>query len=146
MKINPLDKLQSATRPAAVQPKDRNPGPGFAAVLEKKVEQSAGSPKPMHPAASPMGPLVRMVDGSGAERTGELLDHLETYQQMLADPHSSLRDIAPVVDALRRASDHARRSMGAGSADDPAGKLIRETVLVIEKEIARFDLGMYIEE
>jgi hypothetical protein len=77
--------------------------------------------------------------------TGRLIDLLEAYAQQLADPAKSLRQIAPLVDAIQT---QAERLMAAAAADPQPHPelqtLAHRSVVAAQVEVTRFQRGDYV--
>ncbi len=149
MKIDPTDKLQAVTKPGAVKPNEKTGESDFASVFEQKVARSESPSQAPLPSVSPLMPpsLQTMSEPMSMEKTAAgLIDSLERYQQMLADPTATLKDLSPVVENMKKQSDDAQKMLNSTAEDDPVKGVLQESVLVITKEVERFNLGVYVED
>jgi hypothetical protein len=88
----------------------------------------------------PVDPL-RAQGVSAAEKA---LDLLGQYQQALADPAQSLKQINPLVESLSQKVDLLQKLTQQFAAGDPLQNIIREVGVVSAAEIAKFNRGDYI--
>ena len=149
MKINPTNPLYPATKPNPLSAEEKQQGERFSSIFEQKVDQSHGtSPIPEKSVSPALQPSMRIMHCPDfQEKTvTDLLDRLEKYQQMLSDHTATLRDIAPVVDDMKKFSDEGQIMLTAIDHNNPIQPLLQETVLVISKEIERFNHGAYIDD
>lgn len=72
-----------------------------------------------------------------------LVDSLDAYQQGLADPACSLRDLAPVLGRLETAQRHLSAISEKSPADSPLKDIINEGLVTATMEINRFRSGIY---
>ena len=84
---------------------------------------------------------LRTQGVSAAEKT---LDLLGKYQQALADPAQSLKQINPLVESLSRKVEHLEKLTQQFSPGDPLQKIIQQVGVVSAAEIAKFNRGDYI--
>jgi hypothetical protein len=84
---------------------------------------------------------LRTQGVSAAEKTLELLGQ---YQQALADPAQSLKQINPLVESLSVKVEQLQKLTQQFPAGDPLQKIIREVGVVSATEIAKFNRGDYI--
>ncbi len=149
MKIVPPsqpDELAPTQRAPAAAPSET--GPSFGEVLEQAAGPSSpptsGAPairaisRPPHLTAS------RPVAQQGvARQVAAGLDALDAYRNALADPRTSLREVADLLSDL----EHAQQALGEGVADlaehHPLRQIGEQASTVIIAEKARFDGGIY---
>ena len=84
---------------------------------------------------------LRAQGVSAAEKT---LDLLGQYQQALADPAQSLKQINPLVESLSQKVELLQKLTQQFTDGDPLSKIIREVGVVSAAEIAKFNRGDYI--
>jgi hypothetical protein len=124
--------------------------PDFASVLKQTSEK-------MHPTSMPVAatsqPVLPSMLGFGFETqfgsekfASHLLDTLESYQRLLADPEANLRRVQPLVDQMKAQANEAQPLMAALPNGHVVKGVIEETLMHINKEIARFDRGEYVDE
>ena len=88
----------------------------------------------------PAGQL-RAQGVSAAEKT---LDLLGQYQQALADPAQSLKQINPLVESLSQKVEFLQKLTQQFTDGDPLSKIIRDVGVVSAAEIEKFNRGDYI--
>jgi len=71
------------------------------------------------------------------------VDSLDAYQQGLADPACSLRDLEPVLGRLEKAQRHLTDVAEKTPADSPLSDIINEGLVTATMEISRFRSGIY---
>lgn len=149
MKIDSIDKFQKLPNPVSATPKPK--GLDFGSVLEKTIDKSEAVPggrtHSIRPAAVTMGngmnaPSLVSVPGKAA---CELLDTLEGYQQLLADPGVSLRKIEPMVNRMQNQLADTESLFNALPEDHPVKGILHETMLHMSQEIGRFNSGSYVD-
>lgn len=148
MKIDSSDKSHQISPKPAEKTGPRNAQAEFAQVLEKTVQtkgsntvtQPSISP-PIRPVEFPAQPETTLT---AARQTGELLDTLETYQQLLARASTSLRKIEPVVEQLGQEADHMAAAMNHLPQGHALRQIMQETLIQVNQEIERFNQGEYI--
>lgn len=147
-RILPLQPILPPAPPREI--KDTG-GAGFQETLQKTLQTHPSLP----PASTGVGalgevpatlmPTVENGSGGLVAGTGRLIDLLEAYAQQLADPAKSLRQIAPLVDAIQT---QAERLMAAADADpqpDPELQtLALRSVVAAHVEVTRFQRGDYV--
>lgn len=126
----------------------RNAQAEFAQVLSKTV-QTKGSNSVTRPSISPPIRTVEFIvqpetTFMAARQTGEILDTLETYQQLLAKPSTSLRKIQPVVKQLAQEADRMTASMNHLPQGHALKQIMKETLIQVSQELERFNQGEYI--
>jgi hypothetical protein len=80
----------------------------------------------------------------GVSVTEKTLDLLGQYQQALADPAQSLKQINPLVESLSVKVEQLQKLTQQFSAVDPLQKIIQEVGVVSAAEVAKFNRGDYI--
>jgi hypothetical protein len=148
MKIDNSDKSQQIGPKPAEKTGPRIGQSEFAQVLQKTVqtERSSGV------TSTSMSTPLRQVDFSArpetavmaARQTGEILDTLETYQQMLANPSTNLRNIQPVLAQLEQEANCVSTSMNQLPQGHELREIMHETLIQVNQEIERFNQGVYI--
>lgn len=120
----------------------------FASVLEEAAQDQ----KTDHLPVIPPGRAVRTVASgmdlnqkAGYEKTATLLlDTLEKYQILLADPTANLKQVQPLVDQMKITADQTENWIKNLKEDHTLKGVIEETLIQMNKEIVRFDRGEYI--
>ena len=87
--------------------------------------------------------LAAYVQGK-VRKVEDMLDSLESYSNALSDPGKNLKDIAPLVCLLERDVEQ----LSALGEDLPAGDrlkdLARQTLILAQVEVSRFNRGDYL--
>lgn len=148
MKIDNSDNSQPLSPKPVEKTGSRNSQTEFAQVLQKTV-QTKGSNSATQPSISPPIRPVQFTARpettfKAARQTGEILDTLETYQQLLAKPSASLRKIQPVVEQMGQEADRMAVSMNHLPQGHALKQIMKETLIQVSREIDRFHQGEYI--
>jgi hypothetical protein len=148
MKIDNSDKSQQLGPKPAEKTGSRNTRAEFAEVLQQTV-QTKGSNSVTQPTISPPIRPVEFTAQPGttfkaARQTGNILDTLETYQQLLAKPSASLRKLQPVVEQLGQEADRMAASMNHLPLEHALREIMEETLIQVKQEVERFNQGEYI--
>jgi hypothetical protein len=152
----------SPSLPSLVQNQEPKKASDFQRILQE-ASQSVGTSKanpgltniaPMQPLAPgfEIGPLKPVMEvqpadqlrAQGVSAAEKTLDLLGRYQQALADPAQSLKQINPLVESLSKKVEHLQELTHQFSGGDPLQKIIREVGVVSAAEIAKFNRGDYI--
>lgn len=151
MKIDPADRSQQFPR-QAVDNVNKNQGlGGFDEILRNTIQKSDPSKESIgygiRRMAGPQGPMDAR---SGPEITADtvaqkLLDKLEAYQQMLADPAVTLKMIQPAVEQMEAQAVGTRNLISGIPEDHPLKAVIQDTIANINKEVERFNSGYYVD-
>lgn len=148
MKIDNLDNSHPLRQKSSEKKGLRNEPVEFAQVLQKTV-QTKSSNSVAQPSISPP---IRPVESTArsetscmaARQTGEILDTLETYQQLLAKPSINLRKIQPVVEQLGQEADRMAASMHHLPQGHALRQIMQEALIQVSQEIKRYNQGDYI--
>jgi hypothetical protein len=152
----------SPSLPSVVQNQETKKASNFQQILQE-ANQSLGASKapPVQMNTVPIQPLtpgfeigpvqgVREVQpteqlrAQGVSAAEKTLDLLGQYQQALADPAQSLKQINPLVESLSLKVEHLQKLTQQFADGDPLHKIIREVGVVSAAEIAKFNRGDYI--
>jgi hypothetical protein len=152
----------SPSLPSVGQNQETKKGSDFQRILQKanqsvdalKVNPSIMNAPPIQPLAPSfeIGPVKGIMEVQPAEQlrtqgvsaAEKTLDLLGKYQQALADPAQSLKQINPLVESLSRKVDHLEKLTQQFSPGDPLQKIIQQVGVVSAAEIAKFNRGDYI--
>ncbi len=149
MKIDPTNPSPAATHTVPARSNNKGQNDDFASVfktqMDRKPDPSLNSPPQLSPM---MPPSLRMEHrmSAQAQTASDLLDGMDQYRQLLADSRATLRDIAPVVETIEKKSAKAQKMLADMAETNPVKDVLQETVLMINKEVERFKLGVYLEE
>jgi exonuclease VII small subunit len=148
MKIENTDRSQPLSPKPAEKTGSRDTRAEFVDILQKTV-QTKGNNSVAQPSLSPP---IRPVEFTAqpettfkaARETGEILDTLETYQQLLAKPSASLRKLQPVVEQLEQEADRMAASLNHLPKGHALRQIMSETLIQVNQEVERFNQGEYI--
>ena len=148
MKIDNADKCQPLNPQQIKKSGSGDCSPDFAQVLQQTVNQpDSGNVMPnsiaqsVRPSdfAAPSEQVVLAVN-----QTGEILDTLDIYQQLLSSPEATLRQIQPVVEELGNEALKMESSMNQLPKGHAVKEIMEETLIQVNQEIERFNQGAYI--
>lgn len=151
MKVNHPNGIQPHVMPVTdnAQAKKLDPSNDFASVLKEAAGKNQLDHGPAKMAARSIQAPALGSDwahgiGPGKHAT-HLLDSLENYQRLLADPSANLRQVQPIVDQMKRLADEAVPLVQDMPADHALRDVIKEALVEINKEIVRFERGEYLD-
>jgi hypothetical protein len=148
MKIDNSDKCRQFPPNPAEKADSGNTQADFAQILQKTVRREENSNVTQAPISAPLRPVEFTVRPEtsvmAARQTGEILDTLETYQQLLAKPSINLRTMQPVVERLGQKADRMAASMDHLPQGHCLRQIMKETLINVNQEIERFNQGQYI--
>ena len=78
------------------------------------------------------------------ERAERLLDLLSEYQQKLANPAFTLRDISPLIDELKADNKCLVSSVNSLTEGDELKNILNQVIVTASVEIIKFDRGDYV--
>ena len=78
------------------------------------------------------------------QRAERLLDLLSEYQQKLANPSFTLRDISPLIDELKADNRALVSSVNSLSEGDELKNILNQIIVAASVEIIKFDRGDYV--
>ena len=152
----------SPSLPSVGQNQETKKTSDFQRILQE-ANQSVGASKanpglmltpPIQPLAPgfEIGPVkgvmevqpVEQLRAQGVSTTEKTLDLLGQYQQALADPAQSLKQINPLVESLSQKVEQLQKLTQQFADGDPLQKIIREVGVVSATEIAKFNRGDYV--
>jgi hypothetical protein len=150
MTIHPIDKPQSALKPSTINGPEKAPTQKFSEVLDAAVPPDRkGGPieqQAILSIPSAAAEVCRVANPADSAVASGLLDTLEHYQHLLADPAVSLKGMAPVVQSMQRAADRAEGEMVQLPEGHPVKAVMDETVGIIRQEVIRFNSGQYVDD
>lgn len=141
--------------------RDEPEGTGFQKALEKAHSHLRGSPRPsvstggvggaegLEPITIPLLPSDFAVGAAplhsqGIQATEKTLDLLEKYQEALSDSRVSLKEVYPLVQALRQEVQGINRRTDQLPPSDPLRKIIEDIEILSSVEIEKFNRGDYV--
>ena len=78
------------------------------------------------------------------ERAEKLLDLLGEYQQKLANPALTLRDISPLIDKLKSDNKRLVSSVNSLAEGDELKNILNQIIVATSVEIIKFNRGDYV--
>jgi hypothetical protein len=78
------------------------------------------------------------------ERAERLLDLLSEYQQKLANPVFTLRDISPFIDDFKADNKRLVSSVNSLAEGDELKNILNQVIVTASVEIIKFDRGDYV--
>ncbi len=132
--------LTEGTNPK-LRPK-RSRGGDFESVFQSAVTQDQAPAGPVPP--MPLTGLDAVAAGSDLSRVERVVDMLDKYRQLLADPKVPLKKAGVLVDGLDREADWL--ALRAAQIDGPAGlkDLLARTALTAKIEALKYQRGDYV--
>lgn len=148
MKIDSSDKRQQLSLKPAEKAGSRNTQAEFVQILQKTVQTKSSNSVAQPSISPPIRPVEFAAQSEtsfkAVRQTGDILDTLETYQQLLAKPSANLRKIQPVVEQLGQEADRMAASMNHLPRGHALRQIMKETLIQVNREIERFHQGEYI--
>lgn len=149
MKIDSTNPSQRIISPEPGQAGKPQQNSDFAEVLKETVQSQHDNQEIANPAVKPTMAYMAIQQPARspeARRAAQgLLDDLERYQRLLADPGANMKTLDPMVDNLKKHAEDIEPVMESLPGDDPVRGVIEETMMLISKEIERFYAGVYID-
>jgi hypothetical protein len=149
MKINPCNQTQPLVNKIAAGSKGAAKANSFNQIFEETVGQKKTASVSNQPMISFLrGPSMDIpISGEAAviDSIGSVLDNLEQYQQMLGDTHTSLRAMETTVNRMKEDADSLESLLAGLPEDDTAKPIMEDTLMLVAKEIARFEQGDYVD-
>jgi hypothetical protein len=151
MKIYNNDQILKNLYPETTDKTMPTSGKEFGAVLKETVEDT----KKAEPATQQMkllNPLSgvhlnpRLVQDKAItiERIEKMIDLLDQYRQMLADPKVSLRKMDPVVMEMAREKEKMATALDSLQDGEELKNILNQTLVTASLEISKFYRGDYI--
>ncbi|MBM4333041.1 MAG: hypothetical protein FJ117_17805 [Deltaproteobacteria bacterium] len=161
MKINGIDNGTSPVIPMKKGGKDEANGIDFQKILKEARSNLDGLRPDVSPKTSVERPEILPtsslsinllselgkpfpVRNEGIQAAEDTLILLDQYQKALADPHITLKEINPLVQALGQEVKNIIRVSEKLSSADPLQKIMEEVGVISAVEIEKFNRGEYI--
>jgi hypothetical protein len=109
----------------------------------RDVAAPSSSTHPINPTPLTANAIEALPVKTDLQAMERFVDSLDAYQQRLADPACSLRDLEPVLGRLERAQRHLSDVSEKTPADSPLKDIINEGLVTATLEISRFRSGIY---
>lgn len=150
MKIDPTEKQQQILSNHHVPSRPKSIGENnFAEILKETVHKTAETQVQRAPLAGPvLGPEMMIHSETSRphwQATDGLLNAMESYQKLLADPTASLRTMEPIVNKMKELSQSAQPILEDLPQGHPVKAVAEEALVHMSKEIERFNAGLYID-
>jgi hypothetical protein len=158
MKVTQTPTVPTADKVPKVKQNENEEGATFKGLLEKASQ--VGGPEESTPsrtkAVDPQAALNEMagiarsraVLATGTEeitdRIQAVLDRLDDYQQRLADPQISLKEMMPVVSALERQINDLKWSEDKPPIPADLARIASEVAVTAQVEVSKFYRGDYV--
>ena len=117
-------------------------------ALEKpNLEKAAATDLKLMQGISGIGLKAALTAESttGTQQVEDLLDLLDTYRQMLADPGTTLKEMGPVVDRITAQRDQLVETMEGLDPEDGLRDLINQALVAATTEVVKFNKGDYVD-
>ncbi len=151
MKIDPTDGIAPFSHQAVDKLKENQGSGGFDSILQDSIQKSnpskgcVGQSIPLMPGVLPpagIQPDCRSMQYTMAQG---LLDRLDCYQKMLADPDATLRMIQPAVAQMEQQAVRTEALLSDLPEGHPLKMILQDAILNINQEIERFNSGYYVD-
>jgi len=151
MKIDLTDQVQQLSKQAVHNPRKDQSSNGFDSVLQDTIQKSN---LPANSMASSIRSLMGPPAVAGVEQNSNcmectvaqgLLDKLESYQQMLADPAATLKMIHPYVEKMEQQSASAEVLLNGIPEGHPLKMILEQALQNISQEVEKFNTGYYVD-
>jgi hypothetical protein len=152
MKIDPTHRSLPLFQPTADKSK-RGPDPGeFGSILQNSLEKTSRSKECTGSSIMNIrGPVAATGTQSGSKIAEDvaaetLLDKLDCYRQLLADPAATLKMIQPAVEQMEKQAVDTRSLVSGMPENHPLKTVIQDTIGHITREVGRFNAGYYVDD
>jgi hypothetical protein len=151
MKIDLTAKVQQLAIRTVHGPNKHQGTNGFDSVLQDSIQKTN---PPVVSAGHAIQPLMGPVASAGFEPNSKdaqcamvqgLLDNLESYQHMLADPVATLKMIHPILSQMERQAASTQVLLNHMPEGHPLKMILVETVQNISQEVEKFKAGYYVD-
>jgi hypothetical protein len=151
MKINGNDEILKAGYVDKPVPKEPVQKDEFKDILKASVERSTPhtakiqSPPPMQPLSAiyfqPLSPENRRIT---VERVDNLLNLLDNYRELLADPQVTLRQMEPLLNTIEQEKTQLSSVLDSLESEDGLKDIVNRTLVTASLEIVKYNRGDYI--
>jgi len=151
MKINGNDEILKAgyvDKPAAKEPVQKDE---FKDILKASVERCTPhtakiqSPSPMQALSAihfqPLSPENRRIT---VDRVDNLLNLLDNYRRLLADPQVTLRQMEPLLSSIEQEKTQLSSVLDSLESEDGLKDIVNRTLVTASLEIVKYNRGDYI--
>jgi len=151
MKIDPSQEALNTVHAGKSTGPDRQGKDEFSAILREAIDEpstmSHGSEKTemiTSTSTIPSEPLFAVQNKPVIERTEKILDILEEYQNRLLDPHSTLRDIYPLIEKMETEKEALTPVLDSLQPGDGLRRILTEVLIASNVEVIKFNRGDYL--
>jgi len=151
MEIDPNEKIvtsdYSERRRETELPSDGTFGKIYEDLIETSYETDVRSDETPAITSVPdlqMNAFQSEVEMPVVERAERLLDLLSEYQQKLANPAFTVRDISPLIDELKADNKRLVSSVNSLAEGDELKNILNQVIVTASVEIIKFDRGDYV--
>ena len=151
MKINGNDEILKAGYVDKPAPKEPVQNAEFKDILKASVERSTPhaakiqSPPPMQPLSAiyfqPLSPENRRIT---VDRVDNLLNLLDNYRELLADPQVTLRQMEPLLNTIEQEKTQLSSVLDSLESEDGLKDIVNRTLVTASLEIVKYNRGDYI--
>ena len=150
MEIDPNEKILTSDYPERSRKTELSSDGTFGRIYEELIEASHETDvrSDETPAVTNAPDLqMNFFQSEGempvVERAERLLDLLDEYQQKLANPVFTLRDISPLIDELKADNKRLVSSVHSLSEGDELKNILSQIIVTASVEIIKFNRGDY---
>jgi len=151
MEINPNDKIPAPVFPEKSCTNEKAADNTFSAVFEELIDNSTktdGADKKT-PAINnlsqiQLNPFLSGRDISIVDRAERLLDTLDEYQEKLAHPEFTLRDISPLIGEMEAGNEILTSAVSSLSDGEELKNILNQVIITSSVEIIKFNRGDYV--
>ena len=151
MKIYSNDQILKNIYPEANNKTVPGAGKEFGAILKetventKKAEPATQQTKFLNPLSGVhLTPKSVKDEAITIERIEKMIDLLDQYRRMLADPEVSLKTMDPVVTELAREKEKMATALDSMKDGEELKNILNQTLVTASLEITKFYRGDYI--
>ena len=151
MKIENNENIQQSLYPDRINKNKKAYGVDFGTVLKNEVEKTTelNSEHQKMSSISSISPIQLNMLHSGQnnsiiDRVDNLLNILDKYRQKLRDPHSSLKEIDPLVKQMENEKDNLASVLNSLAEDDGLKDILNQLLVTSSLETIKFNRGDYV--
>jgi len=151
MEIDPNEKILTSVYPEKNRKTEPSSDGKFGKIYEQLIEashetevRSDETQAITHVPGMQMNAFQSEVEMTVIERAERLLDLLGEYQQKLANPAFTLRDISPLIDELKADNKRLVSSVKSLSEEDELKNILNQITVAASVEIIKFNRGDYV--
>jgi hypothetical protein len=151
MKISDSDQILKNLYPEANSKAIPSTGKEFGAILKETVEKTSVAESESHqttllnPLSPTRLPAPEFQDRNiTIERTEKMIDLLDQYCQMLADPKTTLKEIEPIIKELGLQKEKMTIVLDSLNDNEGLKDILNQTLVTASVEISKFYRGDYV--